>query len=297
LSHFSAIRLGTALPAARTKGDDIRARIEANRRKRLAIAEAMKREAGVTGHEINRHDLGGLAFIGTGRIKSPEGRNLRQLYIVAHECGHIFLQNEGEGYWLAPHVKELEAESYAHQAFREHGMNLPRELSDWGRIYVGSWIEKDRAAGFAIDPRAEAYANGTRSPYEPLRMVPRTWRLHRGHTRAPFKVSETKAAHSLSSRLDRIGLREEITVIARLVGNGLFLGWSLTYIALKFAHGYAPMPSLFEGPMAHPTWLGLQYTIVGAVVGACLFVLLRTATRMPRPRLAPPTLDELLGLH
>lgn len=256
----------------------------------------MKREAGVTGHEINRHDLGGLAFIGTGRIKSPEGRNLRQLYTVAHECGHIFLHNSGEGYSMPPHVMEMEAESYAHQAFREHGMNLARELSDWGRTYVGSWIEKDRAAGFAIDPRAEAYANGTRSPYEPLRMVPRAWRLHHGLARAPFKVSETKIAHSVSSRLDRIGLREEVTLIARLVGHGLLIGCTSTHLTLKIVHGFSPMPSLFKGPMADPTWLGLQVTIIGALVGACLFVLGRTATRISRPRRAPPTLDELLGL-
>jgi hypothetical protein len=108
----------------------------------------MKREAGVTVHE-NREDLSGLAYIGTGRILSPEGRKIVQLYTLAHECGHIFLHNSGDGYRLPGHVKELEAESYAHQAFREHGMALPRRLSDWGRCYVGSWVAKDRAAGIA----------------------------------------------------------------------------------------------------------------------------------------------------
>lgn len=159
------------------------------------------------------------------------------------------------------------------------------------------------ADGFAIDPRAEAYANGTRSPYEPLRMVPRTWRLHRGLTRVPFKVSQTKIAHLVSSRrehvgirLDRFGLREEVTLIARLVGNGLLIGCTSTHLALKIAHGFSPMPSLFKGPMADPTWLGLQVAIIGALVGACIFVLGRTATRIPRPRPAPPTLEELLGL-
>ncbi len=162
----------------RLKGDQIRQRIDDNRIKRLAIAEAMKAEAGVTGHEINKEDFGGLAYIGTGRIFSPAGKNILQLYTVAHECGHIFLQDAPPGIYLPAHVKEMEAESYAHQAFREHGMTMPRRLSDWGRAYVGSWIEKDIAAGVAIDPRVVAYAEGARSPYEPLRMVPETWRLH-----------------------------------------------------------------------------------------------------------------------
>ena len=161
------------------KGTEIRAKVAENRARRLAIAEAMKREAGVTGHEVNREGFGGLAYIGTGRIKSPSGENMRQLYIVAHECGHIFLHNDGAGFKLPSHVMEMEAESYAHQAFREHGMNLARRFSDWGRRYVGEWIERDRAAGVSIDPRAEEYARGLRSPYAPLRAVPATWRLHR----------------------------------------------------------------------------------------------------------------------
>ena len=52
----------------------------------------------------------------------------------------------------------IEAETYAHQAFREHGMTMPRKLSNWGRQYVASWIAKDRAANIPIDPRVIAYA-------------------------------------------------------------------------------------------------------------------------------------------
>ena len=40
----------------RSKGEEIRAKIAANRAKRLAIADAMKREAGVTGHEVHNED-------------------------------------------------------------------------------------------------------------------------------------------------------------------------------------------------------------------------------------------------
>ncbi len=153
-----------------TKGAVIRARIEANREKRLDIADAMKREAGVTGvtgHEINTENFNGLAYLGTGRIMSPVGQNMRHLYIVAHECGHIFLHGQGISRHLPTHVMELEAESYSHQAFREHGITLSRPLSDWGRTYVASWIAKDRAAGIKINSRAlarKASANGPTRP-------------------------------------------------------------------------------------------------------------------------------------
>jgi hypothetical protein len=43
------------------KGAEIRAKIAANRAKRLKIADAMKKEAGVTGHTVNEVDLRGLA--------------------------------------------------------------------------------------------------------------------------------------------------------------------------------------------------------------------------------------------
>src|SRR5262245_13252011 len=87
------------------KATEIRAKIAANRARRLAIADAMKREAGVTAHSVHKEDFGGLAYIGTGKIYSPEGRKIVQLYTLAHECGHIFLHNSDPGYWLPGHVK------------------------------------------------------------------------------------------------------------------------------------------------------------------------------------------------
>ena len=195
--HLKALASATlATPSReRNKGAEIRAKIDANRAKRLAIADAMKREAGVAGHNVHKEDFGGLAYIGTGRIYSPEGRKIVQLYTLAHECGHIFLHNSGPGYWLPGHVKEFEAECYTHQAFREHGMTAPRRLSEWGRNYVASWIAKDRAASISIDPRAEAYARGLWSPYEPLRMVPSTWKS--------FRAEVAPAAPTVAARWSR----------------------------------------------------------------------------------------------
>lgn len=257
-----------------SKGESIRAKIEANRLTRLAIAEAMKQEAGVTGHEINREDFSGLAFIGTGQIRSPEGQNMQQLYTVAHECGHIFLHNELPGQALPGHVMELEAESYAHQAFREHGMELPRVLSEWGRTYVGSWVQKDRAAGIAIDPRAEAYATGARSPYEPLRMVPSTWKLH---------SADEAADLSIPVRMD--WLRPELQslpewrIVANALGSNLLYGTCFSYLALRTVGIWFEFPGLFEGRYYEPNWTAVWLSVVGGLVAANLSVLWRTVTR------------------
>lgn len=259
-------------PASR-KGDEIRARIEANRIKRLSIAEAMKEEAGVTGHEINREDFAGLAYIGTGKILSPEGQNMRQLYTVAHECGHIFLHNAPPGQLLPTHVMEMEAESYAHQAFREHGMELPRVLSQWGRLYVGSWVEKDRAAGIAIDARAETYAKGERSPYEPLRMVPTTWRLHRADPVKP-QIGVPRINQSA-----RPTLLAEAKDTLRAVASSLFYGSIAAYFGLKLLNIWIPLPDLFEGKMADPRWAVIPMAITGGIVWANIVMLWRTIVR------------------
>ena len=264
------------------KGDEIRQRIDDNRMKRLAIAEAMKAEAGVTGHEINKEGFGGLAYIGTGRIVSPAGQNILQLYTVAHECGHIFLQDAPPGIYLPAHVKEMEAESYAHQAFREHGMVLPRRLSDWGRTYVRSWIDKDIAAGVAIDPRAVAYANGTRSPYEPLRMVPDTWRLHaaaptgvEGALRLPTGVRFGLAAARRWSRRLLRGVRTafgregsmmaDASEMAGCVVSNALRGASVTFATSIVLLGLHRLPDL--GPAPAIGGISLFHVVAAMVAG------------------------------
>lgn len=267
------------------KGRAIREKIARNRAKRLSISDAMKREAGVTGHEINTEDLRGLAYLGTGRIYSPEGRNLMELYIVAHECGHIFLQNSAPGCHLPAHVKELEAESYAHQAFREHGMTMPKHLSDWGRRYVGTWIDKDRAEGGMIDPRAVAYAAGERSPYEPLRAVPATWWKHAAESawlprplrrlrarvcQLAFDVLGTVAVQRVRSGL------EEISAFGAFVAKQLVYGAGGSAIAINYVHASVqPLPGLVE--TYNLTWLGIQVAVAGALVWTDIAVAVRLA--------------------
>ena len=116
--------------------------------------------------------------------------------------------------------QELEAESYAHQAFAAHGMRMPPQVTRWGRAYVGQWVAADHAAGLPIDPRAEAYVNGTRSPYEPLRAVPATWRQASSSllTLPPFGASRGEHRRSVW---------QEIKGYAAHLINDLFRGLAL----------------------------------------------------------------------
>lgn len=77
------------------KGTQIRARIAANAKKRLELAEAMKAEAGVEWHTLIRQQDGGLAWAERAQILAPAGENRVQLATLAHECGHVFLHHLG----------------------------------------------------------------------------------------------------------------------------------------------------------------------------------------------------------
>ena len=134
------------------------------------IAEALKREAGVRRHYTHR-SISGLAWIGSGKILAPDGITRRQLYVLAHECGHLVLHSSAATWNKPGHVKEHEAETYAHRAFERYGMEVPEKSSQWARAYVEQWIMKDRAAGIPVCPMAEAFAAGRRAPEEPLPAV------------------------------------------------------------------------------------------------------------------------------
>jgi hypothetical protein len=124
----------------------------------------------------------------------------------------------------------MEAESYAHQAFRHHGMTLPERRTNGGRRYVGSWIAKDRAAGVPIDPRVEDYVNGLRSPYEPLRMIPLEWQP------STFAIRARRWSKAL-------GLDPVLEAASRLVPwvlHHLLLGTTVAFIAIDTLQIYHP---------------------------------------------------------
>lgn len=297
--------------ARRRRNTEIRDRIAANRTKRLAIAEAMKREAGVREHHVWKPEQGGLAYVYSGRIHSPEGRNMRQLYTVAHECGHIFLHGGPQAIGMPSHVMEMEAESYAHQAFRAHGMELPKELTEWGRRYVAKWISKDRKQGLAIDPRAIAYAQGRRCPYEPLRRVPETW-LHAWPPSPPRPPPPwwRRIAARIGGRLGKAhdGLRdwiwpppnpwllpdqqperrETLQSVFGFAWRASIVWTTLTLLTLATDWPAELAPHLFSpgsGSEVHNVTY-LEGMAVGLIIASVLF-LLRTMVR-PGPPRAPP---------
>ena len=121
----------------------------------LAIAEAIKAEAGVEKHDI-RKGLTGRAWAREKRISAPEGRTRKQLYILAHECAHIALNHTKS---KPRHVEEMEAEKWAHDALRRHGVPVPRSMTTRAKEYVGRKIDQAKRRGAkTIDRDAATYA-------------------------------------------------------------------------------------------------------------------------------------------
>jgi hypothetical protein len=175
------------------------------------IAEALKREASVRRHYTHK-SISGLAWIGSRKILAPHGITRRQLYVLAHECGHIVLHSAAATWNKPGHMKEHEAETYAHRAFKRYNLEVPEKSAQWARAYVGQWIMKDRAAGISVCPMAEAFASGKRDADEPLAAVD-------GHPKHDF--SKTIAQHTAKSlrvaaRQDAVDLQpiEEAAAVA-----------------------------------------------------------------------------------
>jgi len=131
-----------------------KARAEATERF-LAVAEALKAEAGVKKHEI-RKSLSGYATK-DGTIRAPEGRTRKQLYILAHECGHIALGHFKSG--KKRHREEYEAERYAHEALRRHEIAVPKKMTERAKSYVRYKIRQGLKRGLKkVDAEAAAWS-------------------------------------------------------------------------------------------------------------------------------------------
>lgn len=158
----------TEISASQAKGHELRAAKAAARERYTLISELLKAEAGITRHYQHKQ-LSGLALISQGRrILAPSGVTRRQLYVLAHECGHIVLHSSPTGMAKPGHVKEFEAEVYAHRAFQRYDLEVPPSSSSWAREYVGQWIKMDQSEGKPICNEAVAFAAGRRSPHDPL---------------------------------------------------------------------------------------------------------------------------------
>jgi hypothetical protein len=89
-------------------------------------------------------------------IETPRPVTRKGLYIFLHECGHAHLHRDGG---KARHVMEMEAERWAHDRMREHGIAVPRSQTKRAKQYVAWQIRRDIAGGaLSIDPQARRWA-------------------------------------------------------------------------------------------------------------------------------------------
>jgi len=118
-------------------------------------AAAMAREAGVARIEYHARGLRGRAFTKSRRILVPEPTTRRRLYVFAHECGHVALRHGHR----PRHAQEYEAELYAQEALRRHGIQVPEKEILNGRRYVAQKIVRalNRRAK-RLDARAVEWA-------------------------------------------------------------------------------------------------------------------------------------------
>jgi hypothetical protein len=103
--------------------------------------------------------LSGSCWPARKRIQAPRPVTRKSLYIFLHECAHAHLHRDS-GMWGKPrHVIEMEAERWAHERMREHGIAVPRSQTKRAKQYVASQIGRDVAGGaLTIDPQARRYS-------------------------------------------------------------------------------------------------------------------------------------------
>jgi hypothetical protein len=136
-------------------GEELRAVREAAVARFLSIAEKIKDEAGVHIHKIREKKLTGVAFVDQALIVAPAGKTRKQLYILAHECAHIALKHGDD----KPRAqKEHEAELWAHEALRRHGVPVPKASTSEARDYVKRRINDGRTNKKSISPEAKRFA-------------------------------------------------------------------------------------------------------------------------------------------
>jgi hypothetical protein len=119
---------------------------EAMRQRCLDIADKYIRLVGMidekkVAFEV-RKSLTGRAAIRNGRrvIQGPNPVTRRALYIVLHECAHHLLRHQGSS--KPKHLRELEAELWAHNTMREEGLEVPSQETERAKAYVAWKIKQ-----------------------------------------------------------------------------------------------------------------------------------------------------------
>jgi hypothetical protein len=87
----------------------------------LAIADAIKAEAGIRVHSVC-HTLSSRCWAGMGVIEAPEGRTRRQLYVLAKACARVVLHSEGKDRDASKDALDLEVARWAQDALQRYGL-------------------------------------------------------------------------------------------------------------------------------------------------------------------------------
>lgn len=109
---------------------------------------------------VVRRRLGGRAF--GDHIEAPRPVTRKALYIYLHEVGHVILGHCDAKCRKPRHLREYEAEKWAHDRMRAHGIAVPRIMTSRARSYVRRKIRRAQARGAKkIDRRAQVFARMT----------------------------------------------------------------------------------------------------------------------------------------
>lgn len=93
-----------------------------------------------------RKSLSGRCFY-SGIIEAPKPVTRKALYIFLHECAHAHLHCPKGKSKQPRHVEEMQAEQWAHEKMREHGIAVPRAMTRRAKAYVAHKIEQAERRG------------------------------------------------------------------------------------------------------------------------------------------------------
>ena len=126
--------------------------------KRLAAErfEAIAKQETPDGITVEyRKQLSGRAWVSIKKVSVPRPRTRRALHIYLHEIAHIVLDHRRQ---KPRHVEEYEAETWAFETMRKHGISVPRKSLQRAKQYVARKIQQAKARGAKrIDPKAKAF--------------------------------------------------------------------------------------------------------------------------------------------
>jgi hypothetical protein len=133
------------------------AELQAARRAAAERFQAIAMQYVPDGYTVQyRKSLSGRHYGKRKLIQAPRPVTRKSLYIFLHECAHAHLHQDRKP---KAHIREMEAEQLAHARMREHGIPVPREMTNRAKSYVARKIEQAKRSGVKrIDAKAKRFA-------------------------------------------------------------------------------------------------------------------------------------------